>query len=190
MPLGDPRRDHAPRRPDLGRDHSLGGRRDAQGRRRARLPVARNGRVRHRCRGLPLDQAAEIEVEEVRRHLAEESGLERVVFAVRGEDAVTAFQRALGNDTTARPDERDAEILRRVRSIPPGFVSTYGDLCPEAPRHAGAVLAHTHERDLPWHQVVQADGSLAVGDRQRKLLEAEGVPFRGGQVDMRRIVRG
>jgi methylated-DNA-protein-cysteine methyltransferase related protein len=87
--------------------------------------------------------------------------------------------------TAAGTEERDAEILRRVRSIPPGFVATYGDLCPEAPRRAGAVLAHTHEPDLPWHRVVRADGSLAVGERQRRLLEAEGVPFRGGRVDLR-----
>ena len=46
--------------------------------------------------GFPLDEAAAIEVEEVRRHLAEGSGLERIVFAVRGEDAVAAFERALG----------------------------------------------------------------------------------------------
>jgi alkylated DNA nucleotide flippase Atl1 len=38
---------------------------------------------------------------------------------------------------------------------------------------------------VPWHRVVRADGSLAKGDRQRLLLEAEGVPFRGGRVDMR-----
>ena len=82
-------------------------------------------------------------------------------------------------------DERDAEILRRVRSIPVGFVTTYGDLCPEAPRRAGAVLAQKHEPGLPWHRVVRADGSLAVGERQRRLLEAEGVPFRGRRVDLR-----
>src|SRR5918993_3281228 len=35
--------------------------------------------------GFPLDEAAEIEVEEVRRHLEGGSDLERVVFAVRGE---------------------------------------------------------------------------------------------------------
>ena len=32
---------------------------------------------------------------------------------------------------------------------------------------------------------MRADGSLAKGDRQRVLLEAEGVPFRGARVDMR-----
>jgi O-acetyl-ADP-ribose deacetylase (regulator of RNase III) len=45
--------------------------------------------------GFPVDQAAAIEVEEVRRHLAGGSGLERVVFAVRGDEARTAFERAL-----------------------------------------------------------------------------------------------
>ena len=32
---------------------------------------------------------------------------------------------------------------------------------------------------MPWHRIVRADGSLAKGARQRALLEAEGVPFRG-----------
>ena len=32
--------------------------------------------------------------------------------------------------------------------------------------------------------MVRADGSLAKGDRQRRLLEAEGVPFKGARVDM------
>jgi alkylated DNA nucleotide flippase Atl1 len=32
---------------------------------------------------------------------------------------------------------------------------------------------------------VRADGSLAKGARQRKLLEEEGIPFRGDRVDMR-----
>jgi len=45
--------------------------------------------------GFPLDQAAEIEVEEVRRHLDAGSRLERVVFAVRGATAREAFERAL-----------------------------------------------------------------------------------------------
>jgi methylated-DNA-protein-cysteine methyltransferase related protein len=63
-------------------------------------------------------------------------------------------------------------------------VTTYGDLCPEAPRFAGHVLSECHDPDIPWHRIVRADGSLARGDRQRRLLEAEGVPFRGSRVDM------
>ncbi len=45
--------------------------------------------------GFPLAQAARIEVEEVRRHLAAGSALQRVVFAVRGEAAREAFAQAL-----------------------------------------------------------------------------------------------
>ena len=45
--------------------------------------------------GFPIDEAARIEVEEVRRHLDGESGIERVVFAVRGDDAEEAFRSAI-----------------------------------------------------------------------------------------------
>ncbi len=45
--------------------------------------------------GFPLDEAARIEVEEVRRHLGSGSGLERVVFAVHGKDAEAAFSSAI-----------------------------------------------------------------------------------------------
>jgi methylated-DNA-protein-cysteine methyltransferase related protein len=79
---------------------------------------------------------------------------------------------------------RADEVLRRARAVPEGFVTTYGDLCPDAPRFAGAVLAACHDPDVPWQRVVRADGSLAKGARQRALLDAEGVPFRGDRVDL------
>src|SRR5436190_4215006 len=46
--------------------------------------------------GFPLDEAARIEVEEVRRHLDQGSGLERVVFAVHGQAPEAAFSAAVG----------------------------------------------------------------------------------------------
>ncbi len=76
-------------------------------------------------------------------------------------------------------------ILERIRSIPRGRVTTYGDVCPGAPRRAGAALAACEDPTVPWQRVVRADGSLAKGERQRRLLEAEDVPFRGARVDMR-----
>jgi methylated-DNA-protein-cysteine methyltransferase related protein len=82
-------------------------------------------------------------------------------------------------------DERAAEVLRRARAIPEGHVTTYGDLSPGAPRFAGAVLSECTDASVPWQRVVRADGSLAKGERQRRLLVAEGVPFRGERVDMR-----
>jgi O-acetyl-ADP-ribose deacetylase (regulator of RNase III) len=45
--------------------------------------------------GFPLEEAAEIEVAEVRRHVETGTGLERVVFAVQGETARSAFERAV-----------------------------------------------------------------------------------------------
>jgi len=76
------------------------------------------------------------------------------------------------------------EILRRIRAVPAGFVTTYGDVCPGAPRLAGQVLSRCDDPDVPWQRVVRADGSLAKGTRQRRLLDAEGTPFRGERVDL------
>jgi O-acetyl-ADP-ribose deacetylase (regulator of RNase III) len=45
--------------------------------------------------GFPLHEAARIEAEEVRRHLDGGSGLQRIVLAVRGADAVRVFEEAL-----------------------------------------------------------------------------------------------
>lgn len=73
-----------------------------------------------------------------------------------------------------------------MRAIPLGWVRTYGDVSPGAPRLAGQVLARCQDPDVPWHRVVRADGSLAQGERQRSLLLAEGVPFRGGRVAIER----
>jgi alkylated DNA nucleotide flippase Atl1 len=81
--------------------------------------------------------------------------------------------------------DHELEVLDRVREIPAGFVRTYGDVSPGAPRFAGAVLFECDDPDLPWWRVVRADGSLAKGDRQRGLLVAEGVPFRGERVEMK-----
>ena len=73
-----------------------------------------------------------------------------------------------GGLTAATPSSRDCEeVLERVRAIPRGSCSTYGDVSPGAPRFAGTVLFEVDEPDLPWWRVVRADGSLAKGDRQR-----------------------
>lgn len=81
--------------------------------------------------------------------------------------------------------DQDRRIIDRVRATPPGFVRTYGDVAPGAPRVAGAVLHACDDPTVPWHRIVRADGTLAKGDRQRALLEAEGVPFKGTRVNMR-----
>lgn len=72
-----------------------------------------------------------------------------------------------------------------MRAVPEGYVRTYGDVSPGAPRFAGTVLFACRDPDVPWHRIVRADGSLAKGRRQQQRLVAEGVPFRGDRVDMR-----
>ena len=85
-------------------------------------------------------------------------------------------------------NERDRRILDVIHSLREGEVVTYGDIAedagyPKRSRLVGHILANTDE-DVPWWRVVRADGSLAKGDRQRALLEDEGVPFRGARVNM------
>jgi alkylated DNA nucleotide flippase Atl1 len=46
------------------------------------------------------------------------------------------------------------------------------------------VLSVCDDPEVPWQRIVRADGSLAKGEDQRRLLRAEGVPFRGRRVDM------
>jgi alkylated DNA nucleotide flippase Atl1 len=46
------------------------------------------------------------------------------------------------------------------------------------------VLSKCEDPTVPWQRIVRADGSLAKGERQRRLLDAEGVPFRGARVDL------
>jgi alkylated DNA nucleotide flippase Atl1 len=81
-------------------------------------------------------------------------------------------------------EQRMRTIVERIKRIPPGSVRAYSDIDPEAPRLVGRVLATTHQ-ELPWQRVIHADGSIPKGQRQRELLEKEGVPMRGERVDIK-----
>ena len=81
---------------------------------------------------------------------------------------------------------RARAVLDRVRSDrAPGASDHLRRPQPRGPalRGRGALAAH-HDPEVPWQRVVRADGSLARGEAQRKLLEEEGVPFEGERVDM------
>ena len=81
---------------------------------------------------------------------------------------------------------RAQTVLARARAVPAGSVAAYSDLDPGAPRFAGAVLAAAADPTVPWHRIVRADGSLTQGERQARLLEAEGVPLTAARrVDVR-----
>ncbi len=90
----------------------------------------------------------------------------------------------MGREPAELSSARARNVLERIRRVPEGFVTTYGDICPEAPRFAGSVLSACHDPSVPWQRIVRADGSFAKGEEQRRILRAEGVPFRGKRVDM------
>lgn len=92
---------------------------------------------------------------------------------------------------------RHERILAVVRRIPPGRVATYGQVAalagfPRQARLAGYALHHAGDGTLPWHRVINAQGrsSFAVDSenyrRQKDRLQAEGVPWLGGRVDLQR----
>jgi methylated-DNA-protein-cysteine methyltransferase-like protein len=85
-----------------------------------------------------------------------------------------------------------------LKSVPPGFVVTYGSLAAAAgsPRGARQVVRILHSQsrlqNLPWHRVVASGGRIALNepegaDLQRRLLLSEGVEIGiGGMVNMDR----
>lgn len=87
-----------------------------------------------------------------------------------------------------------AEVYSVVREIPCGKVATYGQIAmligrPQNSRMVGQAMARTPELEiLPCHRVVNSQGRLVPGwERQRELLENEGVVFRqNGDVNLKR----
>jgi O-6-methylguanine DNA methyltransferase len=82
-------------------------------------------------------------------------------------------------------------VLSVVRRIPPGRVSTYGDVAvfagrPGAARAVGNIMRDCHRIDVPCHRVIAAGGRLGgYGGSEalkRSLLAAEGVLVSGSRV--------
>lgn len=88
----------------------------------------------------------------------------------------------------ADPADVDEAVYDAVEAIPPGRVSTYGAigrLVGVGPRRVARALSRGGGA-VPWHRVLRADGTAAepVRARQLELLAGEGVPVRGGRVDL------
>ncbi|ASN16173.1 MGMT family protein [Pantoea ananatis] len=92
-------------------------------------------------------------------------------------------------------DSFKQRIWQIVAAIPPGRVTTYGDVAllagsPRAARQVGGVLSRLPEGStLPWHRVINRHGTISLqGDRlfrQRDALEAEGVEVNdAGEIDL------
>jgi methylated-DNA-protein-cysteine methyltransferase related protein len=102
------------------------------------------------------------------------------------------FAVAAKNKTAASTDQR---ILEAVKSIPRGRVCTYGTVAqvaglPRRARLVGTVLRTTSAKGIPWFRVINASGRISFPQgsdayvRQRSKLEAEGIVFVGGRVDL------
>jgi methylated-DNA-protein-cysteine methyltransferase-like protein len=95
-------------------------------------------------------------------------------------------------------DSDAARIIAAIKKIPRGKVCPYGVVAevaglPRRARLVGTVLRQTPaSKSVPWFRVINASGRISFPqgsdsyDRQRKQLEAEGVDFVGGRVDLDR----
>lgn len=93
-------------------------------------------------------------------------------------------------------------VYQLVRKVPRGKVVTYGQVAailghPRAARAVGQalrMLPRSLHRVVPWQRVINSAGRVSHRgdvfrpDRQRQLLEAEGVRFRrGGNIDLEQL---
>ncbi len=89
-----------------------------------------------------------------------------------------------------------SNVWEVVAGIPEGCVLSYGEVArragsPRRARMVGRAMARAPKRlELPWHRVVNAQGRISFPEgsrsarRQQELLEAEGVVFADGVIDL------
>jgi methylated-DNA-protein-cysteine methyltransferase-like protein len=100
----------------------------------------------------------------------------------------------MGFSSPPNPQVFQNTVWEIARQIPPGRVSTYGQIASMipppgslslkdyeafAPRWVGGAMANCPE-DVPWQRVINAQGKISQrpgAQRQRELLEAEDVHF-------------
>lgn len=92
----------------------------------------------------------------------------------------------------------DAALLRLLRQIPTGRVTTYGLLAEAlgnrvAARWVGQFLRqHEHDHSCPCHRVIQTGGAVGAcvpltSETKARRLAAEGVEIEGGRIDLKRF---
>jgi methylated-DNA-protein-cysteine methyltransferase related protein len=94
------------------------------------------------------------------------------------------------------PTEFSNLIIQLIKAIPRGKVATYGSIAeladkPRAARQVGWILhSCTDKYKLPWHRVIKSGGIIPFPkhsptyQRQKELLEKEGIIFFNGRVDL------
>jgi methylated-DNA-protein-cysteine methyltransferase-like protein len=101
------------------------------------------------------------------------------------------------------PQEFNERVWQLVRQVPPGKVATYGQIAlmlpppagvdfesyrAFAPRWVGGAMAACPD-DVPWQRVINSQGKISErpgAQKQRLLLEAEGIEFVKDKVDLKK----
>jgi methylated-DNA-protein-cysteine methyltransferase-like protein len=106
---------------------------------------------------------------------------------------------------TSPPDPQafNERVWQLVRQVPRGKVATYGQIAlmipppmgvdfdayrARAPRWVGAAMAACPD-DVPWQRVINSQGKISErpgAEKQRELLEGEGVVFVKDKVDLKK----
>ncbi len=105
--------------------------------------------------------------------------------------------------TPPNRQEFNERVWRLARKIPRGSVATYGQIAlslapPKGidssayrafgPRWVGGAMAACPE-DVPWQRVINSQGKISQrpgAEKQRRMLEAEGVEFTRDRVDLKK----
>ncbi len=102
------------------------------------------------------------------------------------------------------PQEYNQRVWQLVRQVPRGKVATYGQIAlmltpppgvgldayrVQGPRWVGSAMANCPD-DVPWQRVINSQGRISErpgADKQRKLLEAEGIVFVKDRIDLKKF---
>ena len=103
------------------------------------------------------------------------------------------------SEDKAKPDREWArQVWKVVCDIPPGHVLTFGDVArlsglPRAARRVSQAMSWApRSMKVPWHRVINAQGKISIPEsspwhqKQKELLQEEGVVFIKGKVDLKR----
>lgn len=89
------------------------------------------------------------------------------------------------------------KVYNLVRTIPPGFVSTYRDIAhalhSKAYRAVGnAMNKNPYAPQVPCHRVINNNGNIggfASGQKNKiKMLEAEGIEIKDNKIDLKKYL--
>lgn len=98
---------------------------------------------------------------------------------------------AAGKKKGSVDEDKSVQVMRCIRSLPAGMVSSYGAISraagwPRAARQVARILRKA--KALPWQRVVGSGGAIKLtgesAAEQRFRLRMEGVTFRGARVNM------